>query len=100
MAPVVAVGATKGRDRECISLAMESFRADEIVLRLMHKWFGFWEHRVTLPYRIVAVTSGSLGTAVAMGLASRTRWWRHLPLSVACWALLGKMEGDDRDRRL
>ncbi len=49
-------------------------------------------------YRVIAVASGSLATAVTLGAMTRTHWWRQLPLSVACWALLGKIEGDDLRR--
>jgi hypothetical protein len=68
---------------------------DEFLLRAMHRWFGYWERRVPSLYRLIAVTSGSLATAVGLGAMTRTQWWRQLPLSVACWALLGKIEGDD-----
>ncbi len=66
-----------------------------ILVRAMHRWFTYWERRVPSIYRVVAVGSGSLATAAGLGVITRTPWWRHLPLSVACWALLGKIEGDD-----
>ncbi|MHB1929120.1 MAG: hypothetical protein ACYCUG_06825 [Acidimicrobiales bacterium] len=67
-------------------------------LALLHRWFGLFERWPTLRvYRVVAVACGALVTAVAAGAATRTHWRAHLPLAVATWALLGKVEGDARD---
>ena len=79
--------------------SVTAFRADDMVIRAMCRWFSYWERRAPRLYRVVGVAAGSVGTAVVVGRATRSRWWRHLPLSVASWALLGKIEGDERDRR-
>ncbi len=77
---------------------MTGFRADEMVIKAMHRWFSYWERRAPHLSRVAGVVAGSMGTAFVVGRATRSRWWTHLPLSVASWALLGKIEGDDGDR--
>lgn len=69
---------------------------DKMLLPYLHRWFGFFERLLILPVsRVVAATVGALATAVAAGTGTPSRWWVHLPLATACWALLGKVEGDD-----
>jgi hypothetical protein len=47
----------------------------------------------------VAAGSGAIVTAVVISGPTRSRWWAQLPLATACWALLGKVEGDHRGAR-
>lgn len=69
-------------------------------MHYLHRWFRFWEMRILGPYRVVAVAVGALATAIGLGALTRSKWWKHAPLAAATWALLGKVEGDDRDSEL
>ncbi len=66
----------------------------------LHRWFRYWERLIPSLYRVVAVAVGALATAAGIGAATRSRWWKQVPLAAAAWALLGKVEGDDTDRAL
>lgn len=68
------------------------------MLSPLHWWFQLFERGKVAPVsRVVAAGSAALITAAGWGALTRTRWWAHLPLSAAVWALLGKVEGDARD---
>lgn len=68
------------------------------MLSPLHRWFHLFEHGKVAPVsRVVAAGTAALITAAGLGAVTRTRWWAHLPLAVAVWALLGKVEGDARD---
>jgi hypothetical protein len=73
---------------------------DKVMLPYLRRWFGWFERARLLPAplrpvsRVVAAGTGAVLSAGAVGLLTRSRWWKHLPLAVACWALLGKVEGD------
>ena len=67
------------------------------MMPFLHWWFGYfarssWIRPIS---RVVAAGSGAIVTAVVISRPTRSRWWAQLPLATACWALLGKVEGDD-----
>jgi hypothetical protein len=82
-------------------------------MRALHRWFK-WFVPVCPPIsRVIAVAAGAAMTAGILGVAT----WSavsamgshvsptlaivvQLPLATAAWALLGKVEGDERDRQL
>jgi hypothetical protein len=73
---------------------------DKAMLPYLQRWFGWFERGRLLPARlrpvsrVMAAGSGATVSAVAAGALTRSRWWKQLPLALACWALPGKVEGD------
>jgi hypothetical protein len=76
-------------------------------VKFLHAWFEWFRHHsVNSVYRLIAVVAGSAVTAVVFGLLlsylvskpATVMVLSQLPLALAAWALLGKIEGDDRDR--
>jgi hypothetical protein len=63
-------------------------------MRLLHGWFRFWERVIPGLYRVVAVAVAATATTFAVAFTTRTTWWAQLPLALACWVLLAKIEGD------
>lgn len=73
---------------------------DKTLLPYLHRWFGLFERPpIASVSRVAAVVVGASATAAAMSAGTRSKWWVHAPLATACWALLGKIEGDDPVRR-
>ena len=66
----------------------------------LHRYFRVWERIVPPVYRVAAVVVGAVVTAVGMATLTRSAWLLHIPLALMVWALLGKVEGDARDREL
>ncbi|MGC8514399.1 MAG: hypothetical protein ACP5P1_15415 [Acidimicrobiales bacterium] len=76
-------------------------------VRVLHSWFRWFErHSVPSISRIIAVAAGASVTATVVGLVlagvmrEPVMWLiaSQVPLAIGAWALLGKIEGDDRDR--
>lgn len=67
---------------------------------VLHRYFRLWERLFSPLYRVTAVIMGAAATAAGIGAGTRSNWLLHLPLALATWALLAKVEGDARDRNL
>jgi hypothetical protein len=69
---------------------------DKRMMPFLHWWFWvFAQGRLRTVSRILAAGFGAVTTAIVVSRGTRSRWWAQLPLATACWALLGKVEGDD-----
>lgn len=75
-------------------------------VKLLHAWFGWFERHSVPIYRVIAVLAGASATAGLFGLLLSFLTSEPIAVLIACqgplalgaWALLGKVEGDDRDR--
>ena len=74
-----------------------NFRNAPLLLRPLHRWFWFWERRISSVYRVVAVLVAALFSAWIVVLVG-VPYYVAVPIAIAAW--IGLAVAQEHDERV